>query len=266
MAPIAWKIAGVSVAGFAHQADSSPCQDAHAVATLPGGYLVAVVSDGAGSAARSMEGSRQLCETVIAHLSSRLGDIESTDEHFNEAVAKQWIEEAIELVRCQFEQLAKSDGQSIYDFHATLVGAVAGPAGGVFFHVGDGAGCATRSADFSSNVVSHPENGEYANETYFVTQDEWREHLRTLAFGPEYDLIAVMSDGVTPFALARGASGPSIAVFEPLSQFLTTHSREEGERALVALLERDALRRVTGDDKTMLWALRVEADGALLHR
>ena len=267
MVPVAWKTAGVSIAGFAHEAESSPCQDAHSCAALPGGYLVAAVSDGAGTAARSIEGARYLCELVVTELSLRLAEFGQVDgSPFEETVAKPWIEEVIEVARHHFKTLAKDQGGSISDFHATLVAAIAGPAGGMFFHIGDGAACATCSADFSQSVVSRPENGEYANETYFFTQDEWREHLRLLSFGPQYDLIALMSDGVTPFALARGEAGPSPQVFEPLCQFLTVNSREEGERALAALLQRDALRRVTGDDKTLLWARRVEADDPLHHR
>jgi len=264
MAQFHWKVAGVSVVGFSHVAEEIPCQDAHAVTVLPGGWLIAIVADGAGSAIRSAEGSRNVCDGVLAHLNSRLAEFSSKPDQIDERTIRSWIEEAIELVRNKFVSLAGANGNSISDFHATLVGAVAGPNGGVFFHVGDGAACASSLNNLSKNILSLPENGEYANETYFVTQDEWRDHLRTLSFDSNYNLVALMSDGVTPFALTQGASGPSPPFFEPVSRFLVEHDRDESERALTTLLGRDAIRRVTGDDKTLILALRTEPDGQLL--
>jgi hypothetical protein len=267
MAPFSWKVAGMSTTGFSHKENGTPCQDAHAVATLPGGWLVGVVSDGAGSAARSADGARFLCDGVLAHLSLRLDEIcPDTNEHISETLVRRCVEESVDLVRARLNILANKEDNSLADFHATLVGAVANSTGGIFFHIGDGAACATRSDDLTASVVSPPENGEYANETYFATQNEWRDHLRTTAFDSKHDLITLMSDGVMPFALARGATGPYPPFFEPLSRFLSDHDRDEGERALLELLERDVIQRITGDDKTLLWALRVEANGHLLHR
>lgn len=261
MSSVEWRVAGASVAGFSHLADGTPCQDAHAIATLPSGRLIAVVSDGAGSARRSAEGSRLLSDEVVAHLRARFHANESAaSTQLDEATVRPWIEEAVESVRTRLSALADNGG-SLRDFHATLVGVVAGPDAGVFFHVGDGAGCATSLKDVSVSVVSAPENGEYANETYFITQDEWRDHLRLTFFNSEHDLVALMSDGVMPFALAKGALAPFLPFFDPLSKFLATHSREEGEQGIAAILERDAIRQITGDDKTLVWALRVASDG-----
>jgi hypothetical protein len=79
-------------------------------------------------------------------------------------------------------------------------------------------------------------------------------------FGPAYNLIALLSDGVTPFALTRGGMAPYLPFFDPLSHFLAERTREDGERALAALLDRDSIRPITGDDKTLLWALRSTSD------
>jgi hypothetical protein len=256
MGRVSWKIAGASVVGFSHETAGVPCQDAHATSVLPGGWFVGAVCDGAGTAARSAEGARLVADGVVAHISSRLNAFQSRNQ-LTETLAKEWVQGAVEEVRAQLSSLAEGQSIRIAEFHATLVGAIAGPSGGIFFHVGDGAALATTSSDFSESVVSHPENGEYANETYFVTQEEWQQHLRTVTFGPKFNLITLMSDGVTPFALAPEASGASVPFFDPLSRYLTVHERQESERELAALLRRDAIRRVTGDDKTLLWALRI---------
>ena len=67
-----------------------------------------------------------------------------------------------------------------------------------------------------------------------------------------------MSDGVTPLALASGK--PYAPFLDPLSRFLSEHSQEEGAAALAATLEEDAIRRITGDDKTLVWAIRSTMD------
>ena len=258
MAATEWKIVGASVAGFSHQAQGSPCQDFHAASEFEGGWLVAVVSDGAGSASRSAQGSKALCEGILSQIGLQLIEFNRRSEaHIVETVVRSWVEEGVELIRSGLDV----GGGTLADFHATLVGVVAGRNGGVFFHIGDGAGCATNSESLLSSVMSLPENGEYANETYFFTQADWKDHVRLTPFGAEFNLIALMSDGVTPFALAPGEVGPHAPFFDPVSKYLVGQSREEGERALAATLERDLIRRITGDDKTFLWAVRVSSDG-----
>jgi hypothetical protein len=260
---VKWKLAGASVVGFSHQAAGTVCQDAHAVTITPTGWLVGVVSDGAGSARFSGESSQLLSKEVVAQLTVRLNALEASDtQQIPEEVVRIWIEDAVEAVRRQLPRLRTEivESNGLQDFHATLLGVVAGLGAGVFFHIGDGAGCATSMNDVTKAIISGPENGEYANETYFVTQDDWRDHLRITSFDPQYDLITLMSDGVTPFALDKGQLAPFPPFFVPLSKFLAEHDREEGERAITTILARDAIRPITGDDKTLVWALRTASE------
>src|SRR5258708_32385476 len=65
----AWRYAYASVAGTSHEKNGSPCQDAgscRVVETIGGGpVLLAVASDGAGSARRSEEGARLAVELFL---------------------------------------------------------------------------------------------------------------------------------------------------------------------------------------------------------
>jgi hypothetical protein len=259
MTPLGWKIVGVSVRGFSHQAEGIPCQDFHAISSFSNGWILGVVSDGAGSAYRCVEGARMVCEGLVRHLTPLIGQLD-TGNHvgFEQSNVRLWIAEGIELVRSDIVRIAAGD--PLAAFHATLIGVMAGPYGGTFFHVGDGAAFATMASDFSKIIFSYPENGEYANETYFFTQTDWERHLRLTPFDGQFDLLALMSDGVTPFALAPGAEAPHEPFFGPLSRYLAGHTSEEGHKALAATLERDAIRRITGDDKTLVWALRIQDD------
>jgi hypothetical protein len=259
MLPMEWKTVAASVAGFSHQAEGTPCQDCHGVSTLANGWMVGVVSDGAGSAVRSAEGSKAVCDELVSDLASRIiAFTGSADAHVCETVLRQWLTDGIERVRTQLVE--RSTQGSLAEFHATLVGVIAGPNGGWFFHVGDGAACATNPLTFSPSISSLPENGEYANETYFFTQADWFEHLRLTPFGRNFNLVALMSDGVSPFAMAPGGSEPHVPFFGPISRYFEQNSREQNEKALIATLEKDAVRQITGDDKTLLWAVRIAAD------
>jgi hypothetical protein len=259
MSLVEWTVAGASVAGFSHQDAGTDCQDAYEVKITANAFFVCVVSDGAGSAPRSIEGARVISSDMVRFIAEQANTLSNTsDVRFDELIVRQWVQSGIELVREHLTQRAAETNGSLSDFHATMVGAVAGLSGGVFFHIGDGAACAARADDLEDAVVSLPENGEYANETFFVTEQGWRDHLRLTSFGPAYNTIALMSDGVTPFALTSGFAKPYRPFFEPLSRHLTMHTRGDGERALNATLQKAEIRKITGDDKTLVWALRGE--------
>ena len=69
--PVArWRIISASAPGTAHLEKTLPCQDAHAFCVLPGGELLAAVSDGAGSAEHAREGANLAVEGALAGLNA----------------------------------------------------------------------------------------------------------------------------------------------------------------------------------------------------
>jgi hypothetical protein len=105
-------------------------------------------------------------------------------------------------------------------------------------------------------VVSLPENGEYANETYFVTGAEWREHLRVVAV-PASTRIALMSDGAGSFVMAKGNGGLFRPFVDPVEKFLLgVEDPAAADAALAATLDDPRTHGITGDDKALLLALR----------
>src|SRR5208282_5579565 len=107
-----------------------------------------------------------------------------------------------------------------HDFSCTLVGCVASPGGGCFFHIGDG--FAIHQGAAGDSVLSRPENGEYADETYFVADENWQDHLRltrlpALRAGC---VIGLMSDGTAPFAVNRERNGFFRPFIDPIAVFL----------------------------------------------
>ncbi|MEZ0242470.1 MAG: PP2C family serine/threonine-protein phosphatase [Sphingomonas sp.] len=246
MAAPAWRVAGTSVAGPCHANDD--CQDRHRVQVTPGGVLIAVVSDGAGSAKYAGEGAALLCEHVVGALARHIG--KAKPKGVDSRSLSTIIEEGISAARTAAEAAGAGHGAGLEAFHATLVGAVVVPGkGGLFFHIGDGAALAVSGERW---VMSAPRNGEYADTTYFFTEADWRDNLRFSPIEPGFDTVFVMSDGVTELGL-KGIE-PHMPFFEPIGRYLATASREEGELALRATLDGEAARNRSGDDKTLVWA------------
>ena len=229
-----WKVVAAAVRGPDHEEDGSPCQDAFAH-RLDGKRLIAAVADGAGSAAHSHEGARRLCDVVVGELAKcGLGLPNGAGEA--DPVVEDWSDRActaVQMVRDELRyRIAQTpeteEAASLRDYAATLVAVVAEPEGGFFLHIGDGAAAALADLDaWSESILSKPENGEFANETYFFTGDDWRERLRFTCFGPS-ELIVLLSDGAMPFTLADKMAGLEPRFMAPVTSF--PRRRRRGDR------------------------------------
>lgn len=122
--PRSIRVIATKITGGLHLAKKKPCQDFYQYA-CSGNKLVAVVSDGAGSAKYGKIGAKVVCETLVNVLiNTPLKDAE-------EAVKK-----AIDIARWRLviHRLNKSKSESeILNFSATLVGAVYHKNRGLFF-------------------------------------------------------------------------------------------------------------------------------------
>ena len=254
-----WKVGGVSITGFSHYEESIPCQDAHAFKIKDQSRIIAAVADGAGSARLSHIGAQAFADAVVGHIFN----LPPSNTFDRELIASE-IVSSVNEIREQLirhgDDLLDDGAPYIGDFAATLVVVVADPDGGAFFHVGDGAGAAfTHGREDQEATVSKPQNGEYANETYFVTMDGWEKYLRVTPFIDNHDTILLMSDGVTPMAMSQGCSSPAFKLFvNPVVKFLRDNDDAKGETGLINTLSGENVRKITGDDKTLLWAIRFQ--------
>lgn len=256
---MSWRIYAASATGTSHIDKGIPCQDAFAFHAA-GDVLVAVVCDGAGSAPRSDEGSRLLADTVAR----ALGDRCEREPECLGGDAEAWFAiaaDAVTLARDALSQTAQAAQAPLSSYAATLVGYAGDGRRGWFFHIGDGIAVAEPATpddgeDSAAAWVSLPSNGEYANETYFVTGDSWREHLRVSPLPAPIAHLALMSDGAMPFAMQKNNAGLFKPFFEPVARYLASVDEDQGSRALLATLEDPRTHGITSDDKTLLIALR----------
>jgi hypothetical protein len=237
--------------GESHSSTQTPCQDAVFVQTAKDHqWVVAVVCDGAGSAKHSLEGAKITCAEFGQALLGILNDLESR-------VPGAWINDAVIRsalsVRDALRQKAGAD--DLRDYHTTLVAVLLGPTGGFSVHIGDGAVFGARvtikgdKALWDDNfIISVPQNGEYSNETFFITEGDWVKHLRITPM-PSLDWIMIGSDGGCSIAL-NPANEIRGEFFLPLvSRYIS-----DQETNILSLTMRDPKwRPLTDDDKTLVF-------------
>jgi len=255
-----WETAHASAVGAGHLKTGTPCQD-HSVVEISadGAWVVVVVSDGAGSAKRSEEGSRYTAAFFSQELLKLVKELSTRapGSWINDFVIERVLE-----TRKWLRNHANSD--DISDFHCTLVACVQGPSGGFAIHLGDGV--ITGGYSDSSKIqrkhlfVSRPENGEYANETYFITEPSWIKHLRITPM-PRMDWLLCCTDGGESLAL-EGDQQPKVGFLEPVLATLRALKTESERNAKIAeYLSDTQANKVTGDDKTIAVAWRKDFNG-----
>ena len=259
MASPLWTVGAASVRGRGHEHTGAPCQDSSAVSVSANGQWVALAaSDGAGTAKRSEIGSDLVAREFVNCL-IRLS--EECDRRAPGAWVSDRVIQDIVVLRNQLRERAGSDDLS--DFHCTLTAALIGPTGGVTVHLGDGAifgGAAdSRVGDVidlaADSFVSTPQNGEYANETVFLTERDWVKHLR-IHPAAAVDWVMLGTDGGMALAMigeSRPKSGFVVPVIRALIQETDFAARCE---ALKRILDDRQADRLTNDDKTLIAAIR----------
>ncbi len=258
-----WRHVHASVVGVAHLADGTGCQDACAARLLPGpepGVLVLVAADGAGSAALSGVGAELTCQTLLTECAAWLAAA-PLGEDWTPTVA----ETLFQQVRNALERLAADTGQPMREFACTLLGAVVAADRALFLQIGDGA-IVIGAPDEGYRPVFWPQAGEYANETYFVTDATAAAHLEYAILSEPVVEIALLTDGLQRLALHYQTRQAHEPFFRPLFQRLREHPEPGCPAVLVTALERlladPAINQRTHDDKTLILATRLAAEPA----
>lgn len=164
-----WKSVCFAVQGRGHAKKNIPCQDK--VARLESnGVQVIALADGAGSASMSHFGAACVVAGVSKFVAENFTDIiTQSDERIVTqkilSVALQALTDETEIRDCTLKDLA-----------STLLLAAVG--NGKFFlaHLGDGV--IGYLSDTGLKTASAPDNGEFSNETVFVTSSMVAEHMR----------------------------------------------------------------------------------------
>lgn len=208
-----WKQCGVRAQGKDHIAAGVTCQDNVAAQSENGVHAIAL-SDGGGSRKYSEIGSeyatkaacKLLCERFDTFY-SRLDDIDAAGAHAQKLLLSLRLEILDVILDALRAQVTAE--RSLRDFGCTLQFAAVKDGRYLVGHVGDGviAGLFQTGLSRRVQVLSHPENGDSPNVTFFVTDHDARDHLR-LSHGEcrQLEGILMMSDGPEE-VLYSGADG-----------------------------------------------------------
>ena len=197
-----WKQCGVAVQGKDHIAAGVVCQDNVASAAANGVYAIAL-SDGGGSRKFSQVGSEFSTRAVSDLLTKRFEDFYERLERIKAggpkaqslllALRLEILDHVLNALRTQV-----TAERSLPDFGCTLQFAAVKQGRYIAGHVGDGVMAALYQRGLSRRVevLSHPENGDGPNITFFITDHNAKDHLR-LMHGECHQLegILMMSDG-----------------------------------------------------------------------
>ena len=106
-------------------------------------------------------------------------------------------------------------------------------------------------------AATWPQQGEYANVTYFLVQDDAMERLVITEAGPA-QRIALFSDGLQNLALEYETKTPYEPFFAPFFSYLETTAKPDAdiEQELSAYLDSASVNARTDDDKSLILAVR----------
>lgn len=184
-----WKSASSYVTGRGHFAKNIPCQDRtfefinkHSTGVFYGVSL----ADGAGSYKLSDVGAEIITKEILVYLKSNFSNLLKIKNVSRKIL--QYIEERLSIE-------AKKRAIDIKELSSTLLFVVVKKNKFIVGHIGDGVIGVLDKKD-NVSVLSHPNNGEYSNSTFFTTTESYPDRLRIIR-GNIVDSVGfiLMSDG-----------------------------------------------------------------------
>jgi hypothetical protein len=219
-----------------------------------GDVLLSVVSDGAGSAVHSDRGAQLVCDTLL-ELAGEMVRASSDLDRLEDELVRSWFLAARERLR----GLARDAQTEIREFAATALLAIASDHQTLCARIGDGGIVLRRAPDAAFEVALWPDAGEYANQTFFVTDDAAAERIAIARFDDVWDVVA-FSDGLQNLALEQSTRSAFPPFFTPLVAAVRSGAVANGalHAQLAAFLNSPPVNERTDDDKSLVVGCRME--------
>ena len=250
-----WKSTASSVTGRSHLDRGENGQDysqAGSVRISEREFFIGLAADGAGSTTDGGRGAAIACETARACIIGSLRQ-DSNLSTITDDTIHAWITASRDAIAAE----ATGTGRRLKDYACTLVGAVAGEDKALFFQIGDGAIVVSDSGDY--RTIFWPEQGEYANTTFFVSDETYRERVRCLHCDFSPSEIALFTDGLQNLVLSFSRKEAHAGFFRPLFEALRKdpgNGFSDFAGQLERFLLRDDISTRSDDDKTLVLAVQ----------
>lgn len=248
-----WTWAAARQRGTSHERTGTRLQDAYYCASIRAQpqFLVAVTSDGAGTAPFGGQGASIVCRTFSTRARAYLSEHKSFPA---DATIQAWLADA----RSMIGEAAAWRGVTPRDFAATLLFLVSDGASTLVAHVGDGAAVALEKDSAKWIALTWPETGEYASTTFFVT-DVPSPSLRISRHDVSVSGLALFTDGLERLALQLAAREPFAPFLNSIIAPVAASPLLERDSALSAMLQAylrsPAITARTDDDTTIVLAV-----------
>ncbi len=182
------KIVNAKGVGRSHISSNTPCQDF--VTTKKSrklGISCVALSDGAGSCEMSHFGA-EIITKIACNIMTKEFDVLCKSSQ--KEASKMIIPPIVKALQIR----ATKDNCFIKQYSGTLLAVALQNKIFVAFHIGDGVIGRVRNG--ISSIISHPENGEFSNNTYFVTDETAEKRIRLYSDEVKSgDTFFLMSDG-----------------------------------------------------------------------
>jgi serine/threonine protein phosphatase PrpC len=238
--------AGASIIGRSHETSGTVQDSWHHYYYFKQVFSVCVC-DGAGSAKFSQSGAETTAKSVATRLARNFEKAFSVPQEFFDKMVPEIREKTL-------PPIATKNSCALCDLACTAVAIAVHEDGRyVYWHLGDG-GIIARFGD-ELRVLSTPKKGEYANETFFITE---RDAAQNAQFGvgganddsPPLTGLAVFSDGLEMLLYDHQTLEVAPAIGKMLN-WLTQAKRADVEAALAENI-RNVFRQKTNDDCTLV--------------
>ena len=250
-----WAISSATAQGTSHVSSGTPCQDAvqhHYEPVNGGNVLLIVCADGAGSAARSADGSRWACDEAMIALQTTLR------EGGVAALSIASVLQAIESARAEIFSRSIDEGVSARDFASTLIVVALTPDTIFVAQIGDGVVVIGQGNDL--HIAIEVEQ-EMLNVTDFLVDTDAMQKVRSWS-GPADGItrVAVSTDGLMPVLIDHRKNRPHLPMFSMFFDALQSCADEtEVSERLSEFMRSEQVNQRTDDDKSLVLALRKQA-------
>jgi hypothetical protein len=200
----------------------------------------------------SREGSLRAVRSLIQSATNYFAEGHAVAD-VDEAELRRWFE----IARLTIEDEALYEERPIREYACTLLCAVIDNLAAAYAQLGDGAivaGCGDEI-----KPMFWPQQGEFANTTYFITHPEHFARMATRVHAEVPERIALMSDGLQNLALRSADQTAHVGFFSPLFNGLKGQSEGPADALVDPLrefLDSPKINARTDDDKSLLLAVR----------
>ncbi|HFL2185341.1 PP2C family serine/threonine-protein phosphatase [Pseudomonas sp. NMI4491_12] len=220
------------ITGRSHAHSKTPCQDYAAVRHTSDLACIAL-ADGAGSREKSEFGSEAAVKATIRFVCSNFEELWSQAEADSVTVSHKLLSYCLEALQRKAKRLKCEVGE----LACTLMFVVHSKGRFLAGHLGDGF-IARLGDDGEVIALSHPDNGEFANTTVFVTDTTAHRRFRLIRGEGDCEPgFVIMSDGTAESLYLRATRTPAASAIKSLLRWNSSLSKLKMKKVLNSNLE-----------------------------